>query len=74
MKRNRFILWLPTAATLFLALGLWMGYTITTNRLKVTAPRTTQSAAAGSKIDYSLSLIISCIRFSTMVSVSILST
>ena len=57
MKRDKLTLWLPTAATLILALGLWMGYTITTNRLKLTAPRTTESSAAGSKLDYTLSLI-----------------
>jgi hypothetical protein len=34
MKRDKLTLWLPTAATLILALGLWMGYTITTNGIE----------------------------------------
>ena len=58
MKRNRLSLWLPTLATAILALGVYMGYTISSARPKPEAGQVSvRPAASASKLDYTLSLI-----------------
>lgn len=63
MRRDRLTLWLPTLATALLALGVWMGYTISSASHRVAGekaeivPSQERRAAAGSKVDYTLSLI-----------------
>ena len=58
MKRDKLTLWLPIVVASVLALGVWMGYTISSARPqnKVTTPTTTPQVRL-SKLDYSLSLI-----------------
>lgn len=59
MKHNRLTLWLPAAATAILALGVWMGYTISSARPKQQTATTSSASAsrAVSKLDYTLSLV-----------------
>ena len=60
MKHNRLTLWLPAAATAILALGVWMGYTISSARPKQQPTTSSSSASANravSKLDYTLSLV-----------------
>ena len=58
MKQNRFNLWLPAVATAILALGVWMGYTISSARPE---PKAEQNISprnpSASKLDYTLSLV-----------------
>lgn len=58
MKRDKLTLWLPIVVASVLALGVWMGYTISSARPqnKVPTPTTTPQVRL-SKLDYSLSLI-----------------
>ncbi len=58
MKRDKLTLWLPIVVASVLALGVWMGYTISSARPqnKVTTSTTTPQVRL-SKLDYSLSLI-----------------
>lgn len=62
MRRDRLTLWLPTLATALLALGVWMGYTISSASHRVAGEKaeivpSQERRAAGSKVDYTLSLI-----------------
>ncbi len=58
MKKDNFNLWLPTVATAILALGVWMGYTISSARPKPTdGGVTTISSSSVGKVDYTLSLV-----------------
>ena len=64
MKRERLTLTLPLVVALVLALGVWMGFTISSSRPKDKTPEenTTSSAPAahsrgGSKVGYALSLV-----------------
>lgn len=60
MKHNRLTLWLPAVATAILALGVWMGYTISSARPKQQPTTSSSSASANravSKLDYTLSLV-----------------
>ncbi len=57
MKRNRLTLWLPIVVALVLALGVWMGYTISSARPKGSMPTATSQQPRGSKVDVALSLI-----------------
>lgn len=56
MKNNKLTIWLPAVATAILALGVWMGYTISSARPKPTSQQSLHTPAA-SKLDYTLSLI-----------------
>ena len=59
MNRNRLTLWLPIVVASVLALGVWMGYTISSARPGKAAPTTTSVAtqARGSKVDMALAYI-----------------
>ena len=59
MKHNRLTLWLPAVATAILALGVWMGYTISSARPQQKVPATTSlpSQSRSSKVDMALTYI-----------------
>lgn len=58
MKNNRLTIWLPAVATAILALGVWMGYTISSARPKPTAQQSLHTTTTStSKLDYTLSLV-----------------
>ena len=58
MKHNRLSIWLPTVATAILALGVYMGYTISSARPKPEVGQTyARQATPPSKLDYTLSLV-----------------
>lgn len=53
MKRDKLTLWLPCVVAAVLALGVWMGYTISSSRPAINASAPSHS----SKLDYTLSLV-----------------
>ena len=58
MKHNRLSIWLPTVATAILALGVYMGYTISSARPKPEVGQTSaRQTTPPSKLDYTLSLV-----------------
>lgn len=59
MKKDRLTIWLPAAATAILALGVWMGYTISSARPEPKAGQQDISLpnSSASKLDYTLSLV-----------------
>ena len=59
MKHNRLTLWLPIVVASVLALGVWMGYTVSSARPKQKAPTATSlpSQGRGSKVDMALTYI-----------------
>lgn len=56
MKRDRLTLWLPIAASVALALGVWMSYTIFTGS-RTTSSENTPTISDRSKLDFTLSLV-----------------
>lgn len=57
MKRDKLTLWLPLGVAAVLALGVWMGYTISSARPQNKSSKAPAQQQRVSKLDYSLSLI-----------------
>lgn len=58
MKNNRLTIWLPAVATAILALGVWMGYTISSARPRPSSQQSLHTTTTStSKLDYTLSLV-----------------